>query len=100
MVMPGLRRGLQPHGISARRRTPDRGILGHVRVGPVVLYALRVIAPLAIAYALLQRGMRRGTLNGELYEQRLEALRLIALIGAALFGALAVVALVAAIVGR
>ena len=67
--------------------------------GPV-LYALRVVAPLMIAFVLLQRGVRLGRISGEEYEERIAWLRLLAMIGAALFGILAAIALVAAITSR
>ena len=64
-----------------------------------VLLATRVAAPLLIALALLRQGLRRGTVTSEEYEQRMAWLRLVAIVGAALFGLLAAVALVAAITG-
>ncbi len=53
-----------------------------------LLFGLRVIAPLLIAYALLQRGLRRGTVTTECFERRVEWLRTVAFVGAVAFGAL------------
>ena len=64
------------------------------------VYALRVVAPLMIAFVLLQRGVRLGRISGEEYEERIAWLRLLAMVGAALFGILAAIALVAAITSR
>ena len=65
-----------------------------------VFFALRVVAPLMIAFVLLQRGLRRGTMSEDDYEERIAWLRFVALLFAVLFGLIGVVSLVAAITSR
>jgi hypothetical protein len=65
-----------------------------------LLFGLRVVAPLLIAYVLLQRGLQRGTVAPEYYARRMEWLRMVALVGAFAFAGLGLFFVVAEIAAQ